>query len=330
MVTTDFRGYHGCYQQSLESSDHQVTPYIGLRTYHLPTRLRRLVSTRLAARTGSPVDRNAFERRRLDAFLRHRNLGSTLVLFINGQQLADNTILDTIRRNGGRSALWLLDDVGVLPTADLDLESFDLLASYSRLDSLELSCRRPCAYVPQGFDGSVVGRATTRKGAPLMVGSPGNRRMSFLQSFLASGIDIELIGRYWPDVVTPDPHVEMNRRDVSLHDVAGMSSEARVCLNVHQPSSTTGINPRTFEIAGAGGLLVSDNAEVGQFFEADREALLWSDDGEVPDLVRKALRDEAWARRLAEAGLRRAQAQHTLTHRFAELFKIWGLTTRVS
>ena len=113
-----------------------------------------------------------------------------------------------------------------------------------------------------------------------------------------------------------------NVRDVGhvfTRDHNALNSTARAVLNVNRDSMARfGFSPatRVFEAAGAGACIVTD-AFVGveTFLEPEREILVASSGDEVVERVRAL--DEARARRIGQAALRRVLAEHTYAHRAA-------------
>ncbi len=326
LVTIDFHDYIFAFERAVQSLDRSWRSYLGLRQYHLPTRIRRMARVTAPGVLGIKRDRNWVERRQLAEYLKGQNLESTLVLFVNGHPLATDEILAYIRSRGGLSALWLLDDLDLLPTVDLDIRSFDLLASYNRHDAEAISQEpgQACLYVPQGFDHLLNHGSRPSKDSILLVGSPGQRRQNLVRDIILEELDIELIGAYWPNVLAPAPHLEMNGADLPQSAVAAMTSNARVCLNVHS-APDTGINPRAFEVAAAGGVLVTDNQAITDLFDPGSEALLWGSSDQAIEVLRGITADRETARKIALNGQRRAWADHTLAHRFKFMLNEWDL-----
>lgn len=325
LCTIDFHGYVDSYAAALTRPGWRVQTYLGLRRYHFPTRVRRIAQVSIPSRFGHPRDREWSERLRFRSYLREQDLKSTLLLFVNGQQLVTTELLDYVRAKGGISGLWLLDGAHVLPTPDLDLSEFDLVASFDPVDAGTLRSRSgaPCAYVPQGFDDTVVLGARPYDPSILFIGAPSTRRQEVVQQLMSEDLDLELVGRYWPSVVHRNQHVRLVPKDVGRVSGLQMYVNARPCLNVHS-SATAGVNPRTFEVTGAGGLLLTDNATIEEFFAPGNEVLLWSEPDEAVEYARRIAANPEWARQIAARGHARAVAEHSLAKRFERLLHLWG------
>lgn len=331
LVTVDFHGYAGCYERALRRVASAVDVYVGLRRYDWRTRARRTLRVRGPNLVGAGRDREWAERRRFERFLRHQQLRSTFVLFVNGQQLVTRKALEEIKRRGGWAGLWMLDDLGVLDTPELDLSALDFRASFSRDQARRLSqlVGGECVYIPQGYDSNMPVQRRNHLACPIMVGAPGERRQQVVSALLARGCELELVGQGWSRATQRQPELVVSDKIVTLAQAAALYSNARPCLNVHarQPA---GLNPRTFEVPGAGGLLVTDNTAVAEVFEPDHEALLWSSIEELSEKLDRACRDSPWASRIADRGMARALSEHTLERRFRELFAAWGIDAEVT
>ena len=90
---------------------------------------------------------------------------------------------------------------------------------------------------------------------------------------------------------------------------------------------TTQVKLRDFEVPLAGGFyLVERVAEYEEFFRPGVEVETWETVDELIDKIRYYLDHDAERRQIAEAGRRRAVAEHTWDKRFAMLFRELGLT----
>jgi spore maturation protein CgeB len=104
---------------------------------------------------------------------------------------------------------------------------------------------------------------------------------------------------------------------VFTRDHNAFNASARAILNVSRDSMAAyGYSPatRVFEAAGAGSCIITDAWEgISQFFEPGREILVAPNGPAVAEiLARLTLRD---ARRIGEAALARAVAEHTYERR---------------
>jgi spore maturation protein CgeB len=133
-------------------------------------------------------------------------------------------------------------------------------------------------------------------------------------------------GNGWGGKPMPPNVVDLGH--VFTKDHNALNCTARAVLNVNRDSMARfGFSPatRVFEAAGAGACIVTD-AFVGveTFLEPGREILVASDGAEVAEIVRGL--DEARARRIGEAALRRVLREHTYAHRAREVETVLGVS----
>lgn len=111
---------------------------------------------------------------------------------------------------------------------------------------------------------------------------------------------------------------------VSTRDHNTFNSSLRAVLNITRASMATyGFSPptRVFEVAAAGGCLITDAWEgIETFFEPNREVLVAADGDAVADYL--TWLDPVEAKAIGNAALRRVMAEHTYTHRAAQVQQI--------
>ncbi len=112
---------------------------------------------------------------------------------------------------------------------------------------------------------------------------------------------------------------------LDLDDYVRAYAGASVAVNVHregnsQGGTATGCNQRLFELAAIGVPQVVDNrADLPLAFDAGRELLTFDTGAELRQLVQELIQDPTTADRLAQAGRRRALAEHTYMHRLGAI-----------
>ena len=135
----------------------------------------------------------------------------------------------------------------------------------------------------------------------------------------APGLRFLLGGSGWHDRTLPSNVRYLGH--VYTRDHNTINGTPLAVLNVSRESmARVGFSPATrlFEVAGAGGCLITDAWEgIEAFLEPGREVLVAQDGGEVADLVRGLTREHA--RRIGAAARRRLLAAHTYAHRAAEV-----------
>jgi spore maturation protein CgeB len=124
-------------------------------------------------------------------------------------------------------------------------------------------------------------------------------------------------GQGWEDKPMPANVTRLGHVPTARHNTVNAS--ARLVLNIHRESMVTnGWSPATrmFEAAGAAAPQITDAWEgIEDFFAPGTEILVARNGAEVAELVRTT--GTAAARRVGEAGRRRALADHTYAQRAA-------------
>jgi spore maturation protein CgeB len=122
---------------------------------------------------------------------------------------------------------------------------------------------------------------------------------------------------------------------VYTRDHNGFNASTRTVVNISRDSMARyGSSPatRVFEAAGASACLITDAWDgIEAFFEPGREILVAREGGEVAEYLRSLTPERA--RALGTAAYRRALAEHTYTHRAAQLetvFSELGLARRAA
>lgn len=105
-------------------------------------------------------------------------------------------------------------------------------------------------------------------------------------------------------------------RGVYNHDKVRAFRGARIVVNNLHYSETWGVNVRTFEAAGAGAFQMVDwRPGLSQLFEDGKELITFRSMADLQQKIDYWLPREAERRAIAEAGMRRAHAEHTYTLR---------------
>jgi spore maturation protein CgeB len=122
-------------------------------------------------------------------------------------------------------------------------------------------------------------------------------------------------GSGWDD--KPLPRSVRYLGHVFTSDHNAFNCTPRAVLNISRDSmAANGWSPatRVFEAAGAAACLITDAWEgIDVFLEPEKEVLVARDGAEVADLVRGL--DEARAKKIGEAAMKRVLAEHTYAHR---------------
>jgi spore maturation protein CgeB len=185
------------------------------------------------------------------------------------------------------------------------------------------------------------------------VGQRYGTRPQYLRHLLDNGIDVRAWGPGWLDprpqhplwlragskvkrtllhlLGEPLPAFPRERCAPPLSDeeLIKMYSRSRISLGFTTVADRSGIKQvrlRDFEAPMSGAFyMVEAFDELSDFFEPDREVVMFNSFGELNDKVQYYLRHDAEREAIRQAGMRRARSEHTWHKRFAMVFREMGL-----
>jgi spore maturation protein CgeB len=162
----------------------------------------------------------------------------------------------------------------------------------------------------------------------------GNRPM-YLRRLVEAGIDVRAWGPRWDEqswAARSKADEALARRagaPLSDDELVAMYSRSRISLGfsavAHVPKDGSPpirqVRLRDFEAPMSGAFyLVERFDELAEFFEPGKEIVFFEDEDDLADKAAFYLRHERERRRIRDAGLRRARAQHTWHKRFEAAF----------
>lgn len=147
-------------------------------------------------------------------------------------------------------------------------------------------------------------------------GAPHGDRVAFLNQLAQSGLPISVFGFGW-----------QGRPRLPFYQMVRLFSRSKINLNLSN-SSMLGrqqIKGRNFEVPGAGGFLLSGQADnLDEYYADGREIVTYSSAEDLLDKAHYYLAHEAERQRIAQAGYQRTLAEHTWHHRFDQIFQEIG------
>ena len=147
-------------------------------------------------------------------------------------------------------------------------------------------------------------------------GTAKGDRSRILDKMKGSGLSLDLFGAGWHE-----------DSFIPLSDMVGIFSSTRINLHLSHAGWTMvqPISRRHFEVPGCGGFLLTTPAEnLEAYYEPDKEIVTAASVEELIDKCRYYLTHERQRRDIARCGWERTLAEHTWTHRLADIFKNLG------
>lgn len=151
------------------------------------------------------------------------------------------------------------------------------------------------------------------------VGTAHGQRSRWVADLRRCGIDVECFGHGWPHGPVASAEIpEIIRSSVISLNFA---NSARVWAGV-LPTQVNQIKARTFEVPGAGGFLLSADADdLDRQYVLGREIVTFRTMKELPDLIKYYLNHSDERDRIACAGYERTCRDHTYDQRLPEVLE---------
>jgi spore maturation protein CgeB len=240
------------------------------------------------------------------------------VLVMKAVELSEKT-KEHCRETRTRLAMWAYDSSAEFPIIARAAPAYDLVYTYEPADlaSLAKVCRPK--FLPMAFDPKhYFKKDGVKKSSDIcFIGAidpyPQRRRSikRIAARFRDKSIDV------WTDSIHMYSHRRLRdlffvgfRRNIRVHRetldhdrINDIYNRSRVCLNIHHVQSKKAVNPRTFEVLGCGGLLVTDRKlDEIEGFEEGEGYIFYSDEADLIDKLRAAFDDESMMRFIADIG----------------------------
>lgn len=148
------------------------------------------------------------------------------------------------------------------------------------------------------------------------------KRLQWVLPLLPLGLHV-----YGPDTwqtALPAEFRSRYRGFVDANDLAGAYASARLSLNLHSHQCLACLNPRDFDVPGAGGVCLGDWVPDMQrgLLEPGQDTVAVYDPQEACSQAELYLKDEDARRSIQQRGMQRVRQAHTYAHRAAEVLRV--------
>ncbi|OIQ02177.1 MAG: hypothetical protein COS82_06255 [Zetaproteobacteria bacterium CG06_land_8_20_14_3_00_59_53] len=151
------------------------------------------------------------------------------------------------------------------------------------------------------------------------VGSAYGNRLAWIEALQQRGIEVACFGHGWPNgpVAAGDIPRIMRASRISLN-----FGDSGVVMQGVKPLRSRQIKARVFEVPGAGGLLLTEDAEhLADCFRPDEEIVVFNDVDDLAQRIRALLAEPARRDAIARAGHERCKKEHSYEARFSALLE---------
>lgn len=228
------------------------------------------------------------------------------------------------RRTGAAVAMWFPDHFGTFGRGYFMNAPYDGLFFKDPyiVHILDDVLTSPVYYLPEcfnpekhGLPEETIGHDPAYECDITTAASQHSWRVAFLKHL--ADYDVKLWGNPAPLWMPAGPVAGMYQgRPVHNRDKVRAFRGAKIVVNNLYYSEVWGVNVRTFEAAGAGAFQMVDwRPGLEQLFEDGKELVSFRDMADLKNKIDYWLPREEERGRIAEAGMRRAHAEHTYRHR---------------
>ena len=143
------------------------------------------------------------------------------------------------------------------------------------------------------------------------VGAAHGDRKKRINLLRKAGVDVRCFGYGWSD------------GSVSGNDVPRIFRDSVISLNFANARGINQIKARTFEVPGAGGFLLSENAaNLDKFYSPGKEIDIFIDNASLVEKINFYLSHQDRRDQVALAGYKRTAKQHTYENRFRKIIEV--------
>lgn len=259
-----------------------------------------------------------------------------LFLAIFGFDLFPETVA-AIRARGVKTVCWWLNDpfqwdrgFAIAPAYDHFLSNCATSARrYARAGIRGADYLPHAAFVPLHRPIELSAEERQRwESEVCFVGDWGPVRQGIL-SMLSRKIDLRIWGP-WRKHLTPKDRLWSRIVDgyFTAEEMVRAFCATKAAVNLHSWFGyyNCGLNPRTFETPACGALEVCDwKEDLARHFRADEEMVVYHSGEELEEKLRSLLDDAPARQRIAQAGLKRTQTDHTYEQRLSQMLSLFGM-----
>ncbi len=142
------------------------------------------------------------------------------------------------------------------------------------------------------------------------VGAAHGDRRKQVERLQAAGIEVTCFGHGWPN------------GPVDMADLPRIIHQSVISLNFANSKGENQIKARTFEIPGAGGFLMTENAKgLENYYKPDEEIIIYRDFKDLVQKIRYYLAHGKQRDAIAHAGFKRTRAEHVYSRRMEEVLQ---------
>lgn len=328
LIAPEFYGYWDAARWGFEQLGHEVEVSVYDRRATLRDSFTYAVDVHIPRKLRGRNPNPELHRRALE-IVRPRLEGGNhdSIVVINGA-VVGSEVFEDARRRGIPVVLWLQDELSRLIFHTVDsLKVFSGVGTYSARDVEFLRASGiNSQLVPNGYDSRLALSGEPRSRDVVFIGARDAHRAEILTSLTMRGAPVVAYGNEWSHRLRDRaralswerPDIK-SRPNVTRDEASKLIYHSLCAVNIHVPGIQDGINPRTFEICGIGGVQATDRPDIASYYEPGKELLRYSSVDELADMVQRISAEPRLASSMRKAARKRTEAEHTIVHRCRQL-----------
>lgn len=242
-----------------------------------------------------------------------QNSNFDMVIVIKGLTI-DAAIFDNYK---GVKALWILDSIKRFEAVQKSLQSYDISYTYEPSDVVFCKERLnhnisvlPVAYDPAFYHPTKI----IKKHQVSFVGGRLPNREPFIEKLIEK-LPVALVGDFYRSKNSAIKKSVLAKK-ANHQYINRLYNQSHVNLNIHKPQSEEGVNPRFFEILGAGGgVQMVEPKALAIDFKDFEHLVYYSSEEECVDKAKFLIKNEEKAAKIARKGCEYVVKEHTWKHR---------------
>jgi len=253
-----------------------------------------------------------------------------LIFVLKGETIYPSTLARIRKRHKGLIVNWMGDDPRNFPNIRNAFPFYDIIFLTDRgwVQAVQ-QMGYQAEHLPYGCDPDVHRRVTLtdeewqRFHSDVCYVGRRDEREEWLVRLTSNAHLLKIWGYGWDKTPFTALRPHISGGALNEEEMVKAFNAAKIVLNLQPTQLITGVNYKTYEIAGSSAFQLTDfKEEVAEMYEPGKEIVVFRSPEEIPELVERYLRDEKERRRIAEASQKRAYNDHTLEKRAQKLLEI--------
>ncbi len=195
----------------------------------------------------------------------YQQYGPEIVLFIKGEVIFEETV--SVMKES-KNVLWVLDSIFNLPVSMKLAEKMNAVFLFEKteVDGIR-KINENTFFLPSAFDDRIFRKLTLQKDIDLLfIGTLYDSRVKLFEKLHQEFPDLKLkiFCKRFLFYKSPVKYLNSLKSEIFINRFVTpekaniLYNRSRICLNMHHGQSVYGVNPRFFEILGAGGYQLVD------------------------------------------------------------------------